>query len=743
MRKNKNEQEIKKNHKFLNLFSGIVVGMFICVTIYLIYNISKLSGVENLIRYILMIVLGIVCIISIIKYLLLRKKGKIGKYIMFIIVLLIIGTGEFLISDIISKGVTVIDKMNKDEITYKSSLITLKSGNYDTLKKLKDGKIAIISDKDDTEGYILAQEIIKKNKISENNLIEYDDYISMLSDLYDENIDGAFVSGSYVDKFSTMDKFVNIKEDVTELDSYSKLMKKQVDEATKASGKSVTEPFSILLLGVDSENEDISKTSGLGDSIMLITFNPTTLNATVFSVPRDTYVPISCFGNYKNKITHAASGGDSCMIRTVENFTGIDIDYYAKINFKGLINLVDALGGIDVEVPYAFCESDENRTFVDPIFVEKGWQHLNGREALALSRNRKTTPTCGAKWNQGTRNDFVRGQNQQLVLNAIINKAKTVKSVNKLYEILDTISISLDTNLSREQILDFYNVFKKILLNSDALSDKNNIINIQKTYLNGSSAMIYDKRSGLVLYNFVPSSSSLNAIVKAMKINLGLSSEEYDKSFSFSIDNVYEEEVIGANKSGGASVSLLPDFTGKTRDYVSSYCIARDINVTFTYEDVSSSSGYNQDQVISQSLPASYNLEDISGTLTITVANIKDDVEDKNDDEKENEDDDDKNKDTDNKDDDTNKDDENTETKTCGENEELGADKKTCVCKPGYESKNGSCVKKQLTCGTNEEPSADNSICVCKGGYEKVNGVCTLKNTTPTTPTPEENTTTE
>ncbi len=657
MKKNKKEKGVKSN-KFLNLLLGILVGMFTCTTIYLIYNISKLSGIENLIRYILMGVLAILCIYIILKYIRFKKGKKVSKYLLFMLLLIIFGAVEFLISSVIGKGVNVIDKMNKNKITYTSSLIALKSGNYDTIKKVKEGQIAIISDKNDTEGYVLAQQIIKNNKINNENLIEYDDYVSMLSDLYDEKVDGAFVSGSYVDKFSSMEKFTNIKDDVIELDSYSKLMKKQVDSSTKSSSKSVTEPFTILLLGVDSETEDISKTSGLGDTIMLITFNPTTLNATVFSIPRDTYVPISCFGNYKNKITHAASGGDSCMITTVENFTGIDIDYYAKINFKGLIKLVDTLGGIDVDVPYAFCESSENRNFIDTIYVDKGWQHLDGRQALALSRNRKTISWCGTYWNQGTRNDFVRGQNQQLVVNAIINKAKEIKSINKLYEVLDTISISLDTNLTRNQILDFYNVFKKILLNSSSLSDKNNIINIQKTYLNGSSAMIYDKRSGLVLYNFVPSKSSLNAIIKAMKINLGLSEEKYDKSFSFSIDIPFEEEIIGKNETAGASVTLLPDFTGKTRDYVSSYCISRGINVTFKEENVSSTSGYTQDQVISQSLPSNYNIDDMTEALVVTVANVQKDDNDKNNDSKK---DDNKN----DEDSDNNEDDNNNEYPKC------------------------------------------------------------------------------
>ena len=71
---------------------------------------------------------------------------------------------------------------------------------------------------------------------------------------------------------------------------------------------------------------------------MLITFNPETLNTTMLSIPRDTYVPITCFsGQAKSKITHAAWNGETCMMNTIENFTGINIDYYVKINFKGVI----------------------------------------------------------------------------------------------------------------------------------------------------------------------------------------------------------------------------------------------------------------------------------------------------------------------------------------------------------------------------------------------------------------------
>ncbi len=542
---------IREKNKGINLFTGVIVGMFICITIYLILNLLKLSGIENVIRYIVIGLLIVLSLVTLRKYLKLRKQPKISKYIIFILVLLIVGTGEFMISSIIDRGVSTIDKISKNKITYTSALISMRDGNYTSISKIKDAKIGIITDEDDVEGYVLAQKIIDENNIKEDQLVDYDDYITMLNDLYTNEVDAIFISGSYVDKFSTVEKFNNIKEDVVVLDKYSKLMKKVVDKTTKTSSKKVTEPFTILLLGVDSETEDISKTSGLGDSIMMVTFNPNTLNATIFSIPRDTYVPISCYRNSLSKITHAASGGDSCMIRTVENFTGIDIDYYAKMNFKGLVKLVDSLGGIDVEVPYSFCESNSSRSLVDLVYVNKGWQHLNGEQALALSRNRKTVRECGKGWNEGTRNDFVRGQNQQLVVKAVMNKARTIKSVNQVYDILDTISISLDTNLTREQMLDFYNVFKKVLLSSSSLSDKNDIISMQKTYLNGSGGLIFDNIMGMDLYEFVPSTQSLNAIIKAMKINLELEEEEYDTSFSFTIDEEYEQKVIGSDLYGG------------------------------------------------------------------------------------------------------------------------------------------------------------------------------------------------
>ena len=544
------KKEFKRRNKGIGLFSSVVVGMFIVATVYFILNLLKLTGVETLIRYIVIGLLILFMLYVIKKNFSLRKQPKKFKFIIFIVFLIAMGAGELYLSYIIARGLNVVDNLSKDKINYSSALITLKDSNV-SAKTVNQSKVAIISDTDDTEGYVLAQNIIKKRNIPSENLVKYDDYITMLNGLYANEVDAAFVSGGYVAKYKDIDKFKNIKSETKVLDKYSKLMKKQGKSKIKSTGKKVTEPFTMLLLGVDSPEENIEDAVALGDTIMVVTFNPDTLNATLFSIPRDTYVPITCYGNAMSKITHAASGGDSCMINTVQNFIGLDIDYYAKVNFKGLMNLVDALGGIDVDVPYSFCETDENRTFYNAVFVKKGMQHLDGRSALGLARNRKYYPTCGEEWNEGDRSDFVRGQNQQLVLKAILKKAKTIRSVDEFYKVLDTISKSMDTNLDREQILGFYNVFKKVLLSTDPLTDSNDVISMQRTYLRGGGGIIYDGVAGTGLYEFVPSQDGLKLIKKAMRVNLGLEKEEYKKSFSFSIDESYEPEIIGEDEWGG------------------------------------------------------------------------------------------------------------------------------------------------------------------------------------------------
>lgn len=538
------EEEKPKRSKILCTILVILFLIALGTSGYLIYNLFLLTGIEDIVRY---IVIGILIVIDLICLIKLRgilknkvskrkKKKKKSKRIGFIIFLILYSGICFGISYVISYLYGTVDNINKKYVTYSSSLILLKEDETSNTNSMKGYKIGILKDQKSPEGYIIPQEIIKENKLSDNNDIEeYDSYIEMIADLYSKDLGAIFVATDYPNIYSSIAGYENIGEETKIIKTKEKKMLKEKTskEETKSSGKNVTEPFTILLMGIDSTDEVLTKNAiANGDSLVLITFNPKTLNATMLSIPRDSYVPIACWpGKDENKITHAAAYGNDCMINTIENFFDVDIDYYAKINFKGLVNLVNALGGIDVEVPQDLCTDDSSRG--QEVCIKEGFQHLDGEGALVLSRNRK----------QLVNGDFGRGQNQQLVIQAMLSKVKDLKSVKQFTSVMNTVANSIDTNLTTKQILSFYSIAKDIL--KTLSTDKSNIVNIQQLYLQGQSAMIYDKRMRMTLYNYVPNTHSRDDITEAMKANLELIEHEDSKSFTFSINEPYEKKIVG------------------------------------------------------------------------------------------------------------------------------------------------------------------------------------------------------
>ena len=539
--------EIMGENKEKRKVPGLVILIFWLVSAlassYFIYNILLLDGIENLLRFVTIIVLLIIDIILFVKTcnILKNKKPKkkkkasrrIGILILMILYSIICISCGYFINYVYGR----INTVNKKTITYSSSLIVLKDNKANSVKDIKNYKIAILKDSKSPEGYIIPQEILKENKLHDNNdIIDYDSYTEMITDLYSNDVDAIFLSSEYASIYSSIPGYEGIGSDTKIIISKEKEMDKAKTSKieTTSAGKSVTEPFTILLMGVDSTDEILTKnTFANGDSLMLITFNPKTLNATMLSIPRDSYVPIACWpGKKENKITHAAAYGTDCMINTIENFFDVKIDYYAKINFKGLVKLVDAMGGIDVEVPKDLCTDNSNREV--EVCIKEGWQHLDGEGALVLSRNRK----------QLVNGDFGRGQNQQLVIQAMLQKVKTINNVSQFTKIFETISNSLDTNLTTKQILSFYGIANDIV-RTGLSSDSSNIVSIDQLYLQGQSAMIYDSGMRMLLYNYIPNTHSRDDIEKAMKTNLEILDHKEAKSFTFSINKEYQKTIIG------------------------------------------------------------------------------------------------------------------------------------------------------------------------------------------------------
>ncbi len=597
--------------------SIVLIVLFILNTLAtykIIYALSLLSGIENFVRFLVIIILVLMWLGFSLTYMKKLWKTK-SKYLRYIPITIVYVTILFVSSSYIIKTYKVIDKLSNNFTIYSSSLVSLVENESYKIDNISDGKIGIIDDYTSIDGNEIPKEVIEKKKLK-NKIKEYNDYTKLVDALYNKEIDYIFVPTSYVQMLKNIDeeKYETLEED-------TKIIFTQEKEIEHKNNKksNLNEPFSVLVMGVDSEKEKLKNSTFNGDALMLITFNPNTLNTTILSIPRDSYVPIACFKNKeKNKITHAAMYGEDCMIETIENFTSIDINYYVKVNFKGVVKIIDKLGGIEVDVPYSFCEQDSNRKWGNnTIYVEKGIQTLNGEQALALSRNRKNnTSKCSSKWTSGNRSDFVRGQNQQLVLKATLNKLKDIKSLDEIYSLLDTVSDNLETNMTTNEILSLYNVAKDILIKSSN-SKMEDLIGFKPLYLSGEGARIYDQRTGLNLYDYVLYEDSIKDVSDAMKVNLGKKAPTLIKKFSFDIDEKYEENVIGKGNYE-SSIVKLPSFVGKTESNAIKEANKLGIKVQIKYtEAIKSLDG----TVLYQNYSAGTNVLNVDNLILTVVKN--------------------------------------------------------------------------------------------------------------------------
>lgn len=224
--------------------------------------------------------------------------------------------------------------------------------------------------------------------------------------------------------------------------SFEQIGSRQSSEKRDNKVEPIKDNVSILFVGIDdSDKRGQGAESSRTDALLLATLNNDTKTVKLLSIPRDSYVYIPEVG-YKDKINHAhAFGGMLATIETVEELFDIPVDYYIRLNFHAFIDIVDALGGIEAEVPYKLRELDENdkRT----INLQPGMQQLDGREALALARTRKMDT------------DVARGERQQEILKAIVNKAASASSILKYDDIIEAIGDNMKTDMTFNEMKAF------------------------------------------------------------------------------------------------------------------------------------------------------------------------------------------------------------------------------------------------------------------------------------------------
>ena len=202
------------------------------------------------------------------------------------------------------------------------------------------------------------------------------------------------------------------------------------------------DPFSILLLGVDTG--DLGRTEqGRSDTMMVMTVNPNTDKAIMVSIPRDTRTEIVGHGT-TDKINHAyAFGGTSMSVNTVQNMLEIPIDYYVEVNMKGLQDIVDAVGGVQVTSPLTFSYEGYN-------FTEGEATSLDGKTALAYSRMRYDDPN----------GDYGRQERQRQVIQATLEKVASLSTISNYQDILGSLENNMQTNLEFNDMVKIFNNYR-------------------------------------------------------------------------------------------------------------------------------------------------------------------------------------------------------------------------------------------------------------------------------------------
>lgn len=616
----------KKLKKYLipSISLALMLGLLIS-TICILYSISLFKNIETPIRIcVALIIIVVLGIFSTVAYKIWEKcNKKLLKVFCVVLGIYVLGVSVFSykVNQIYSKLATI---SNGKYDNYSSSLVVKRESPYKNIGDVKNKKIGVLREVDNVEWHEIPMEIVKSESINKKSIIEYDNYIDMIDDLLDSKIDAIFLPTNYSIMLASTDGYENISETTKII--YTKEVKKESEEEL-IEQTDLTKPFTMLVMGVDTTGDGIS-TSFNGDALILITFNPNTLNTTILSIPRDTYMPITCMNDRSNKITNAGWYGETCIINSIEKYLDTKIDYYAKINFKGVVQLVDAIDGVEVDVPYSFCEQDSNRKWgKKTVFVKSGKQLLNGEQALAFARHRKVTEYmrnyCGTEYvqNAGYWNDFVRGQNQQLIIKAILNKlAKEAKSFSTIEDLINTISNNAKTNMSTNTILSLYNLGKDILSKTNSTEQA---INMQRLYLTGYDSYIYDysyqhnKGTKLKLYNYVVYDDSLADVIKAMKVNLELINPTPIKTFKFSIEKEYEETVIGKGHYSKTSLVKMPNLVGKNVSYAQEFANANGINLVINY--VEGTYGQTIGQILTQSVPELADIKYLANNKTVSI----------------------------------------------------------------------------------------------------------------------------
>ena len=362
-----------------------------------------------------------------------------------------LAAGLFIVNVKIPDYMGQIERMfNKvpEEGTLLMSVYTKTDSAIEDVLDLEEARVAVLAGKD-TEYVDYSCKVISRELNGEQiETVPYEDIYVMAEDLLAGRIDAALINETYAGFISENSDFKSFNEETKKV--YTIEHKIQLSYRTNAVGNITTEPFIIAVSGNDTWDYSDMNPSNLtrSDVNMLVVVNPITKKALIVSIPRDTYVAL--WGDYDamDKLTHATIYGMDTWEQTLNSLFGVNINYFVRINFQSLVNVVDALGGIDIDNPYeltiTFNTFDHNtgRIGGQTHTFEEGLIHITGDQALGYVRERKSLRN----------GDVDRVKHQAVVLQGIINKATQVSVITKVSDLLKAVEGTFITDLDLNQI---------------------------------------------------------------------------------------------------------------------------------------------------------------------------------------------------------------------------------------------------------------------------------------------------
>lgn len=257
----------------------------------------------------------------------------------------------------------------------------------------------------------------------------YSSLQELSEDLYNEEIDAVILNESMRSMFTDVSAEFTDQTEVV----WTKDYEQEVEETEKAVAVT-KEPFNVYISGIDTYGT--VDTSGHTDVNMIVSVNPETHQVLMISIPRDYYIPQTSQGGLEDKLTHSGVWGVESTVKTVENFFDVDLNYYLKVNFSGVTNILTAIGDIQVDNPIEFTGGEGNYHFT------VGKLKLDAEQALSYARERQSFAAS----------DEIRIQNQSRVLEGVIKKVTSPAILANYAGLVEALSTSFQTNMSRKEM---------------------------------------------------------------------------------------------------------------------------------------------------------------------------------------------------------------------------------------------------------------------------------------------------